>query len=63
LLILDAEKKPVDEIIIDLSEVLPDSDTSGMMLSIKAIINPSDYQISREKYYHQGIMQKGFARQ
>ena len=63
LLILDAEKKPVDEIIIDLSEVLPDSEASGMMLSIKAIINPSDYQISREKYYHQGIMQKGFARQ
>lgn len=62
LLILDEEKNSLDEVILDLSEKLPDSDVPGAMMSIRGIINPDDYQISREKYYNQGIMQKGFAR-
>jgi HD-GYP domain-containing protein (c-di-GMP phosphodiesterase class II) len=63
LLILDKDKNSLEEIILDLSKVLPDSDDSEAMISIRAIINPEDYQISREKYYHQGVVHKGFARQ
>lgn len=60
LLILDKNKNLIEESIVDLSEMIEVA--SGVVLSIKAIINPADYQIDSEKYYQQGVMQKGFAK-
>ncbi len=60
LIILDQDKNFIDASIIDLSKMI--SDRQGYILSIKAIINPADYQINREKYYRQGVIQRGFTK-
>ncbi len=52
LLILDEEKSPCEERLIDLS-----TDQSN---TIRAIIEPKDYQIDVKKYYMKGVIQKGF---
>jgi HD-GYP domain-containing protein (c-di-GMP phosphodiesterase class II) len=59
LMVLDEDKYPVDESVVDLSDMILDA--TGNALSIRAIINPVDYQIDTEKYYQQGVIQKGFA--
>jgi len=59
LIVLDEDTNPVDGAVIDLSEMV--LDVAGNTLTIKAIIDPSNYQIDTEKYYQQGVIQKGFA--
>ena len=58
--ILNHDKEPVDEQVIDLAE-LP-LDGSGEVLSIREIIDPAVYKIDSKKYYQEGIIQKGFSR-
>jgi len=59
LIILDEDTNPIDEFVVDLSEMI--LDVVGNVLTIKAIIDPSKYQIDTEKYYQQGVIQKGFS--
>jgi len=59
LIILDEDKNPIDEYIVDLSEMI--LDIAGHTLTIKTIIDPNNYKIKTEKYYQQGVIQKGFA--
>ena len=59
LMVLDEDKYPVEESVVDLSDMILDA--TGNALSIRAIINPVDYQIDTEKYYQQGVIQKGFS--
>lgn len=54
LLILDKDKNPIEEQILDLSDMM------SSHLSIKAIIRPSDYNIDSKIYYMKGVIQKGF---
>ncbi|MCK4840621.1 MAG: HD-GYP domain-containing protein [Methylococcales bacterium] len=60
MMILDEDKNSIEGSVIDISEMV--FDKSGSVLSIKAIINPDDYQIDSEKYYQQGVIQKGFSK-
>lgn len=59
LLILDHMKNPTEETVIDLADMILDA--TGDSLTIKAIIDPRIYQIDTEKYYQQGVIQKGFS--
>ncbi len=59
LLLLDEERNPLNEIVIDLSKIMKDA--FGKPLSISNIIKPENYQIDSSKYYQQGIIQKGFS--
>ncbi len=59
LLILDEDKYPMEEIVVDLANMILDA--RGESLIIRAIIDPADYKIDTEKYYQQGVIQKGFA--
>lgn len=59
LVILDEEKNVIDEVVVDLAALVLDS--SGNPLSIKMIIDPKIYNIDTEKYYQQGVLQKGFS--
>ncbi len=60
LVILDQDKNFIEGPVLDLSKMI--SDTGGHILSVKAIVNPADYQINSEKYYRQGVVQRGFSR-
>ncbi len=59
LLILDEDKNPVPEQVLDLS--LMQEDDQGNLFVIRRIVKADDYQINAAKYYQEGALQKGFA--
>jgi HD-GYP domain-containing protein (c-di-GMP phosphodiesterase class II) len=59
IIILDEEKKPVSERIIDLSMMTKDKD--GNIYTIKNIIKARDWNVDASKYYREGLLQKSFA--
>lgn len=59
ILLLDEDKQPRPERMVDLSKM--DLDASGQSYSIKKIVRASEYGIDLNKYYHNGIIEKGFA--
>ncbi len=60
IIILDEEKNPVPEQVINLSEMV--TDIRGAVYTIKGIVRAEDWKIDASKYYQEGILQKGFAR-
>lgn len=58
MLLLDEDKNPVPEKIIDLS-LLPEDDL-GNVYTIRGIVKAHDYNIDSAKYYQDGILQRGF---
>ena len=60
MLILNEDKDPVPEQVIDLSKMVEDS--IGNVYTIKGIIRADQYGIDIGKYYQEGVLQKGFAR-
>jgi HD-GYP domain-containing protein (c-di-GMP phosphodiesterase class II) len=59
ILILNDLKEPADEQIIDLSEMVTDS--QGNLYTIKNIINAEDKNIDTQKYNQAELLQRGFA--
>ncbi|MCX7068568.1 MAG: HD-GYP domain-containing protein [Methylococcales bacterium] len=58
-IILDEEKNPVSERIIDLSSMAKDK--RGNVYTIKNIIKAKDWNVDVSKYYREGLLQKSFA--
>ncbi|CAG1021452.1 partial Cyclic di-GMP phosphodiesterase, partial [Patescibacteria group bacterium] len=58
IMILDEQKKPVREHIIDLA--LMTKDNNGSVYTIKNIIKAKDWNLDVSKYYREGLLQKGF---
>lgn len=56
--ILDEEKNPATEQVIDLSTMIKDK--RGNIYTIKGIVRAEDYDIDVRKYYQKIILQKGF---
>lgn len=56
--ILDEEKKPVQEQLIDLSKMIKDK--QGDVYTIKGIVRAQDWNIDPRKYYREGILHKAF---
>ncbi|MGZ8151960.1 MAG: HD-GYP domain-containing protein [Methylovulum sp.] len=61
IIILDEDKNPAPEKIIDLSEMV--TDKRGVLYTIKSVTRAEDWNIDCRKYYEQGILQKSFAMQ
>ena len=59
ILLLDEDKKPRPERMVDLSKM--DLDASGQDYLITKIVKADDYGIDLTKYYHNGIIEKGLA--
>ena len=59
ILLLDEDKNPRTERIVDLSKM--DLDASGQDYRITKIVKADDYGIDLNKYYHSGIIEKGLA--
>lgn len=59
IILLDADLQPVPERVINLADMLLDD--YGKVLTIKGIVRAKDYNIDIAKYYHQGVLQRGFA--
>ncbi len=59
IIILDEEKNPVSERVVDLSAMV--SDKKGNPYTIKNVIRAEDWSIDTKKYYRQGVIQKSFA--
>ena len=59
IIILDEEKNPVPEQVIDLSKMVKDK--QGDIYTIKRIVRAEDWNIDSRKYYREGILHKGFA--
>lgn len=59
LLILDRERNPVAEKVIDLA-TMP-LDETGSIYTIRKIAKASSYGINASEYYQMGVLQKGFA--
>ncbi len=59
IIILDEEKNPVPEEVINLSAMI--TDKRGDIYTIKGIIRAQDWNIDSSKYYQEGVLQKGFA--
>jgi HD-GYP domain-containing protein (c-di-GMP phosphodiesterase class II) len=59
IILLDAQKQPQPETVINLAEM--PLDERGNLLTIKAIVRAQDYGIDIRKYYRDGILHKGFA--
>ena len=59
ILLLDEDKKPRPERMVDLSKM--DLDASGQEYRITKIVKADDYGIDLNKYYHNGIIEKGLA--
>jgi HD-GYP domain-containing protein (c-di-GMP phosphodiesterase class II) len=57
--LLDKEKNPAQEQVIDLSQLIKDK--QGNIYTIKGIVRAEDYNIDPGKYYKKIILQKGFA--
>jgi len=61
IVLLDEEKNPVEkEGVLDLSKML--TDERGYLYTIKGIVKAEDWHIDANKYYQEGVLQKGFAR-
>jgi HD-GYP domain-containing protein (c-di-GMP phosphodiesterase class II) len=58
MLVLDEDKNPVPEKIIDLA-LLP-QDFFGNIYTIRGITSAAKYNIDASKYYKEGVLQKGF---
>ncbi|MGZ8136887.1 MAG: HD-GYP domain-containing protein [Methylococcaceae bacterium] len=58
IIILDEDKKPVAEKILDLSQMI--LDRQGCVYTIKGIVRAEDCNIDASKYYHEGVLQRGF---
>jgi hypothetical protein len=58
MLLLDENKNPIPEKVIDLA-AMPE-DQHGNVYTIRGIVKASDYNIDSSKYYQDGILQKGF---
>ena len=56
---LDEDKKPRPERMVDLTKM--DLDASGQEYRITKIVRAEDYGIDLNKYYHNGIIEKGLA--
>lgn len=59
IIILDEERNPVPEEVINLSAMI--TDKRGDIYTIKCIVRAEDWNIDANKYYQEGILQKGFA--
>ena len=59
ILLLDEDKNPRDERMVDLSKI--DLDASGQEYRITKIVKADDFGIDLNKYYHNGIIEKGLA--
>jgi HD-GYP domain-containing protein (c-di-GMP phosphodiesterase class II) len=59
-IILDEEKKPISERMIDLSSMAKDK--RGEVYTIKNIIKAKDWNVDVSKYYREGLLQKSFTR-
>ncbi|MGZ8188420.1 MAG: HD-GYP domain-containing protein, partial [Methylosarcina sp.] len=59
ILLLDEDKQPRPERLVDLSKL--ELDASGQGYGIKNIVRARDYGIDLNKYYRDGIIQKGLA--
>lgn len=59
IILLDAQKQPQPELVINLAEM--PMDERGNLLTIKAIVRAQDYGIDIRKYYRDGVLHKGFA--
>jgi HD-GYP domain-containing protein (c-di-GMP phosphodiesterase class II) len=59
ILLLDEDKKPRPERLVDLSKM--DLDASGQEYRIIKIVRADDYGIDLNKYYHNGIIEKGLS--
>ena len=59
IVILDRGKNKVPEKVVDLAG-LP-TDENGQILTITGIVRAEDHGIDLRKYYHDGIVEKGFA--
>ncbi len=58
IIILDEEKNPVAERMVDLSTLV--TDKKGNPYTIKNVIRPEDWHIDTKKYYQSGFVQKSF---
>ena len=58
IVILDEEKNPIPEKVIDLSSMAKDS--HGNVYTIKNIIKAKDWNLDVSKYYREGLLQKSF---
>jgi hypothetical protein len=58
IIILDEEKKPVSERIIDLASMA--KDRNGNIYTIKNIIKARDWNLDVSQYYREGLLQKSF---
>jgi HD-GYP domain-containing protein (c-di-GMP phosphodiesterase class II) len=59
IIILDEEKKPINEHIIDLSSMVKDK--RGNIYTIKNIIKAKDWNVDVSRFYREGLLQKSFA--
>jgi HD-GYP domain-containing protein (c-di-GMP phosphodiesterase class II) len=59
IIILDEEKKPVSERIIDLASMTKDK--NGNIYTIKNIIKARDWNLDVSQYYREGLLQKSFS--
>jgi HD-GYP domain-containing protein (c-di-GMP phosphodiesterase class II) len=59
ILLLDEDKKPRSERMVDLSKI--DLDASGREYKIIKIVKADDFGIDLNKYYHNGILERGLA--
>jgi hypothetical protein len=59
IIILDEEKNPVSERIIDLSNLTKDK--RGNVYTIKNIIKAKDWNVDVSKFYREGLLQKSLA--
>ncbi len=59
-IVFDEHKKPVPEKMIDLSNMVTDS--NGTIYTIKNVVKAEDWQVDRNQYYEQGLFKKSFNR-
>ena len=59
ILILDEQKQPIPEQLIDLSMMTKDN--QGNVYTIRNIIKAKDWNLDVSQYYREGLLQKGFA--
>lgn len=57
ILLMDEEKQPIQEQVIDLSKMV--CDKKGNVYTIKNIVKAEDWNIDPNKYYSEGLLQKG----
>ncbi|GAB6141339.1 cyclic di-GMP phosphodiesterase [Methylosoma difficile] len=58
IIILDEDKNPVEEKVLDLSQMV--TDRAGKIYTIQKIVRGEDCNVDTSKYYQDGVVQKGF---